>query len=104
MPKTEDPNEVVLTKNVGDVENCSAVTETNNNNKQPVIMTSGTGDETCLADDASKASDKTDPMEIDELRIIAGQNKVTDDPQTNTKVRLHFVDSLTLFFFALGNK
>nr|CAH8824715.1 unnamed protein product [Trichobilharzia regenti] len=102
LPKTEDPNEVVLTKNVGDVENCSAVTETNNhNNKQPVIsdvdslgkektvstkVTSGTGDETCLADDASKASDKTDPMEIDELRIIAGQNKVTDDPQTNTKV------------------
>ncbi|TNN19008.1 Chromodomain-helicase-DNA-binding protein isoform 1 [Schistosoma japonicum] len=98
--KTEDPDEI-YTKDIGDVADRSGSQEIDN--RQPTVNSAstfikektingkanGTGEESCIADDASKASDKTDPMEIDELRIFAGQNKVVDDPSTTTKPESH---------------
>ncbi|CAH8455229.1 unnamed protein product [Heterobilharzia americana] len=95
LPKTEDPIEV--STKIEDTESCCVTTELND--KQSVLSDSvllgkekalnakisNAGDESCLADDASKASDKTDPMEIDEVRVAVGQNKVTDDTSTNPK-------------------
>lgn len=97
LSKTEDPDEG-CTKSGGDPADRPGFQETDN--KQPIIndvanftkekpvngKANGTGEESCIADDASKASDMTDPMEIDELRISAGQNKLVDDPPTNIKV------------------
>ncbi|CAH8474380.1 unnamed protein product [Schistosoma margrebowiei] len=100
LSKTEDPDEG-CTKSGEDSAGRPGFQETDS--KQPIIndvanltkekpvngKANGTGEESCIADDASKASDMTDPMEIDELRISAGQNKLVDDPPTNIKPESH---------------